>query len=772
MRAALVAVAIACLARPASGQIAPYLNFPSTEGGGIIPALLSQTGAFSDTPNLQVAAGIEFYEVNQPLWSDGAKKLRWAGIPTGTGITFSPEGKWNFPPGTVLIKQFDIGKEERRVETRFEIFKPSGGAYFLTYRWRADQTDADLVATEGLTELIDLADGSQQEWYYPSRIDCTACHNDEEDPALGPNTRQLNRTPHGAVKNQLADWNDLGLFTPALDESAITGYDKLKQISDPTASLETRVRAYLDVNCAVCHNPVSSPAGADFDARFNTPLAESQIINGRIFLNLGIFGAKVIKAQDPVASITFHRFSTDDEEERMPPLGRKIVHQEARDLLLDWLLDLDPIASLDITGFFSRWNFEDTLTDEEGTNDGTLAGASFTDGITGRALDLPGGGVHVDLPPFDLPENTLAFSLWVWSRDISRTTPFIAKANGTSEADTLWSIGQLSGGGLRFRLKTGGVTTTLDSPIGILPDEQWVYISATYDGLNMRIYLDGSEVTRTSKFGAVATDPAANVAIGSQPTAPESFSGLIDDLRIYGRALSPTNIDAIQQLVVNPNEAPTATINAPASPLFVLAGEDVQLSGSASDPEDGNIASGVTWYSSLDGQIGTKLNITTRKLSVGSHKVVFTANDDQSVASSVTQQVTVAPGFTRYVEEFGVTAETLADTDDDDLTQLLEYAFDLNPKAPDAIPFSATESGIRFPVSKLAIDLEYVVQSSVDLTTWTDGTVYRPTGDGLTRIATAGMEQISQEDTGDTFTIVERSSDAEQRFHRILVRLL
>src|SRR5207248_1759666 len=130
-----------------------------------LPALLSQTGAFADLRTLTPALGVIPYGVNVPLWSDGAVKSRWLAVPSGTQIHFSDTGEWAFPAGTVFIKHFELPVDDRdpsirrRIETRLVVRDASGGVYAATYKWRADNSDADLLSA-GLSEKITIATAS------------------------------------------------------------------------------------------------------------------------------------------------------------------------------------------------------------------------------------------------------------------------------------------------------------------------------------------------------------------------------------------------------------------------------------------------------------------------------------------------------------------------------------------------------------------------------------------------------------------------------------
>src|ERR1019366_561880 len=88
----------------------------------------------------------------------------------------------------------------RRLETELLVRDINGSVYGLTYKWRPDNSDADLL-TGSLSEdiLITNENGVQtQTWYYPSPADCQECHNSPVASSssginvLGVNARQLN----------------------------------------------------------------------------------------------------------------------------------------------------------------------------------------------------------------------------------------------------------------------------------------------------------------------------------------------------------------------------------------------------------------------------------------------------------------------------------------------------------------------------------------------------------------------------------------------------
>ena len=324
---------------------------------GVIPLQLSLTGVFSDTPNMTPAGGLIPYAPIVPLWSDAAVKTRWLAVPnrgapytTDQQIAFSTNGEWSFPVGTVFVKDFQLVTNEitgakRRLETRLLVRDTNGAVYGVTYKWRADNSDADLL-TDSLSENITITNASGTRihtWYYPSPADCLLCHTAVANYVLGLKTRQLNGNftypSAGNTDNQLRTLNHLGLFNPAFDESAISGYSKLSALTNLAASLQERARSYLDANCAQCHRPNGS--GPTFDARYDTPLTNQNIINATLAkANLNDPNTRVVVPRDVWRSLLWVRMNTTDPTLKMPNLARNMVDTNAVQVAGDWINSL------------------------------------------------------------------------------------------------------------------------------------------------------------------------------------------------------------------------------------------------------------------------------------------------------------------------------------------------------------------------------------------------------------------------------------------------
>ena len=352
----LAAAAVAGVTRaavPARVVPRPYLLMPQTAAGPM-PALLSQTGVFKDTPRLVPNDGLIPYDLIVSFWSDGASKQRWIAVPKEK-IGFAPTGEWTFPAGAVFVKTFELPLDaahpgrKRRLETRLLVRDTHGGVYGVVYKWRADNSDADLLSSSQTEDIsIQAADGTShtQTWYYPSRQNCLECHNARAGGVLGVKTRQLNHDfayPSG-VRNELQMWNDLGLLSPGFADEEVGKLTRLAAATDTTRSLEDRARSYFDANCSHCHRPGGTVAS--FDARYDTPLEQQNIVDGHVLIDERIDRSRVIAPNDIWRSIAYMRINTVGEV-RMPPLARETIDENGVALLRQWITSLPGRAVVD-----------------------------------------------------------------------------------------------------------------------------------------------------------------------------------------------------------------------------------------------------------------------------------------------------------------------------------------------------------------------------------------------------------------------------------------
>ncbi len=273
--------------------------------------------------NLNPASGFQPYNVASALFSDYAEKQRLIKIPAGTKLTTSGDGLLQFPDGTVIVKTFyyftDVsnpGLGKKIIETRLLQLK-SGVWSVSTYKWRDDQSDADLVKDTGDTLAVSWKDatGATQQINYqiPSVANCKTCHysNNTVVP-IGLKARNLNFdiTVSGNKVNQLAYLSSLNLLSYSGTITSVPDYNDL------TADLSSRGRAYLDINCAHCHNATGSASTT------------------RVHFDYGL-------TLDQTGITSFKSDILDEmQTHKMPLIGTTIVHTEGVALIQQYLNSL------------------------------------------------------------------------------------------------------------------------------------------------------------------------------------------------------------------------------------------------------------------------------------------------------------------------------------------------------------------------------------------------------------------------------------------------
>jgi uncharacterized repeat protein (TIGR03806 family) len=309
---------------------------PGTAGGGSIPASLADTGCVDPVDPTRPAPGLIPYAPNAALWSDGASKERWIALPDGLDVDVSsPDGDWDLPNGTVLVKSFRLGTQ--LVETRLLMRHPDGVWAGYTYEWNDAQTAATLVEG-GKSRQV-----SGQSWIYPSEAQCLVCHTAGAGRSLSLETAQLNGSllypQTGRTANQIATLNAIGTLAPpvAADPATLPAYP------DPhgtAGSLADRARAYLHSNCSNCHRPGGSTP-VPMDLRFSTTLAGTgacYAVPQAGDVGLGS-GARLVLPGNPDLSVMVARMGRRDAA-GMPPLGSNVVDAAGVALVRQWIASL------------------------------------------------------------------------------------------------------------------------------------------------------------------------------------------------------------------------------------------------------------------------------------------------------------------------------------------------------------------------------------------------------------------------------------------------
>lgn len=384
-----------CEAPPQAGQVnfaaAAQVNCP----------LLSQYNLYADagdptsTPN---SGGVP-YSMNTKLFSDYAVKYRVAYLPPGQQATYhdaktdNPEASIIFPTGTILAKTFSFADEaqgtEIPVETRLLIKRADSAGRVRwdapTYAWNNENGEwvakyvpggADVPVHYDTTDIDSgIRHSGSTTYHIPNANQCLTCHSREDQEAgsapIGPKVRFMNKpfypesrrvTAQGqhpaAGVNQIAYWCAHGLMTgcPAdLGVDPQTQYalkiDRSPVFNKPGSSgfaagtpqdVEARARAWLEANCAYCHNArgYASNTGFYLDA-YRRVDSTYGICKQPTATGIEGSGGHRYDIHPGMASDSIMAFRTGPQATipaaRMPPLARSVVDEEGHALVAEWI---------------------------------------------------------------------------------------------------------------------------------------------------------------------------------------------------------------------------------------------------------------------------------------------------------------------------------------------------------------------------------------------------------------------------------------------------
>jgi uncharacterized repeat protein (TIGR03806 family) len=289
------------------------------------PQKLSAWHLYTETRNgLKPNDRVLPYSLRTPLFSDYASKYRFIWMPEGTSAQYRDDNVFEFPVGTILSKSFAFpsGNSEKLIETRLLVHTQTGWTA-LPYIWNDSQTEATLQL---VPDPVPVKFGTHNFTYQiPNVNECKECHdNNKTLLPIGPKARNLG-------KEQVAHWTEVGYLKGApKDFAEIAVWNKPE-----TGSLEERALAYLDNNCAHCHQPggTAGYTGVDFRyGHFQPGYCKHPNSAG----NMHDLRFDIVPG-DPDQSILVYRLASTAPKVMMPQIGRATVHTEAVSLLRDWI---------------------------------------------------------------------------------------------------------------------------------------------------------------------------------------------------------------------------------------------------------------------------------------------------------------------------------------------------------------------------------------------------------------------------------------------------
>jgi hypothetical protein len=221
------------------------------------------------------------------------------------------------------------------------MLKKEDNWYFADYIWNDEQTEATFSLEGSFTnvEFMEADEMKSTNYRIPSEVECFTCHKSGLNAVpIGLKPQNLNSMYDflDGTENQLQKLINEGY----LEDNLPATINTVVKWSDETQPIDLRVRSYIDINCAHCHQELSHcdyrPVRFAFDESADAA-------------NLGICVdpdeeieemLKIVTPGDRETSVMFFRINTEAEEFRMPLLGRSIIHKEAVQMIGDWIDEL------------------------------------------------------------------------------------------------------------------------------------------------------------------------------------------------------------------------------------------------------------------------------------------------------------------------------------------------------------------------------------------------------------------------------------------------
>ncbi len=337
-----------------AGTIHRLIPNPARDHPRDFPMTLSETGLFASTAEHRPAPGVIPYTVQTHQWADGASSEQFLALPDTSSIELQRNREqWKFPIGAVFAKTISLNLDStrplspHRLET--QILHYDGEAWLpYTYIWNDAQTDAELAPAEGLERVFSMTDPAspegtrKQTWRFHSRAECSTCHVPRAGDAIGFTLANLNRdhTLWGVHANQLDLLAAAAVFDRPVDTQLRT--QTMAAGDDMTASLGTRARSYLAINCAHCHR---RGGGGTAHIEFPFQHSDEQMRAVGEPPTQGTFGlpqSRLIAPGDRYRSVLYYRMATVGRG-HMPKLGPRNVDDRGVELVARWIDEL-PIA--------------------------------------------------------------------------------------------------------------------------------------------------------------------------------------------------------------------------------------------------------------------------------------------------------------------------------------------------------------------------------------------------------------------------------------------
>lgn len=227
------------------------------------------------------------------------------------------------------------------------------------------------------------------------------------------------------------------------------------------------------------------------------------------------------------------------------------------------LLTRRPVVSDPPAGLVGWWTFDEPAgTPVADDRSGHRLGGELIDvgrvaGIAGTAIECNGGIVLVPDDPLLSVKDAISLDCWVRTDKPGQHDRWIVnRVQGGGEA-TGYRLGLLEGKPC-FEIPQAPWSHHLVAPEA-LPVGRWVHMAGTFDGRTMRLFVDGDEVAAIDRPGPVNPSHFDLVIGGFTPRGPAHFVGLVDEVRLFSRALTADEIRRHRRAVLEASAERSAT---------------------------------------------------------------------------------------------------------------------------------------------------------------------------------------------------------------------
>jgi len=394
---------------------------------------------------------------------------------------------------------------------------------------------------------------------------------------------------------------------------------------------------------------ISDPSSPKVVGSYDTDISWDVAVSGN-YAYMADYGSglRVIDVSDPTSPIQADSYDT-------PSLSFDVAISGSYIYVADYESGLQILQSDLLDDLKGLWHFDEgsgsIVADSSGNNNaGTIHGANWVKQGNGYCLDFDGIDDYIGIPESNSLDISDFITLEAWIKpDAIQPTEFptvISKHIGVNPgAQYQMGLGNEGAGyiGTGYKIRFASEPLIIDLSTESVVMDEWNHIAVTYDGSTLTYYLNG-RVNRQIPLSGPLTHYNANIAIGAAPHLMWYFAGLIDDVRVYRRALTSDEIKSHYRDSI-PNNPPY-TPSIPSGPTSGGIGISYSYSTSTTDTEGDQVKYTFDWD---DGTTSDTAFVDSGAEAIASHawntpgtyQVKVNATDSNGASSGWSNQLAV-----------------------------------------------------------------------------------------------------------------------------------